>query len=395
MLRGMSAARKWCEGMLARAGVTIGGARPEDIVIRDERLFNRVLSHGSLGLGEAYMDGWWEANALDAFTTKVLEARLDAAVQLNLASVLLFIKAHLFNMQSPRRAFKVGEQHYDLGNDLYEAMLDKRMVYTCGYWAGGAHTLDEAQVAKLDLVCRKIGLKSGDRILDIGCGWGSFAQFAAEKYGARVVGITVSVEQAALARERCKGLPVEIRVEDYRAVNPSNQLGAGEPFDHIVSLGMFEHVGVKNYRTYFEVARHCLADGGIFLLHTIGKNRSSTATDPWIDKYIFPGGMVPSIRQIGEASEGLFVMEDWHNFGPDYDKTLMAWFANFDAAWHHANLVGVVQWPTLQEKYGERFYKMWKYYLLTCAAAFRSRTTQLWQIVLSKEGIPGGYQSVR
>lgn len=371
----MSSARAFVESLLKTADVTIDGDRPQDITVHDERLFNRVIRYGTMGLGEAYMDGWWDAKDIDVFIHKVLSAHLEEEIRFNVASVFAIAKAFLFNLQSSARAFIVGEVHYDLGNDLYEAMLDKRMVYTCGYWKD-ATTLDEAQEAKLDLVCRKIGLKKGDRILDIGCGWGSFAKFAAEKYGASVVGITVSVEQAALARERCKGLPVEIRVCDYREVH--------EEFDHIVSLGMFEHVGVKNYRTYFEVARRCLKPDGLFLLHTIGDNISRVTSDPWITKYIFPGGVIPSVRQIGEASEGLFVMEDWHNFGPDYDTTLMAWFKNFDAAW-----------PSLRAKYGDRFYRMWKYYLLSCAGAFRARKVHLWQIVLSKEGIPGGYHSVR
>ena len=379
----MASARAFVEDLLRKADVRIGGDRPQDITVHDERLFDRVIRHGTLGLGEAYMDGWWDANELDTFIETVLRARLDKAFELNFASVIAIAKAFILNMQSSARARKVGEVHYDLGNDLYEAMLDKRMVYTCGYWKD-ARTLDEAQEAKLDLACRKIGLKKGDRVLDIGCGWGSFAKYAAERYGAEVVGVTISKEQAALARERCKGLPampdgrprVEIRVQDYRDVN--------ETFDHIVSLGMFEHVGTKNYRTYFEVARRCLKDGGLFLLHTIGDNVSRLTSDPWINTYIFPGGVIPSVAQIGKASEGLFVMEDWHNFGPYYDTTLMAWFKNFDAAW-----------PKLRETYGDRFYRMWKYYLLTCAGAFRARETHLWQIVLSPNGVPGGYTSVR
>ena len=379
----MASAKGFVADLLKKADIEIGGTRPQDITVRDERLYNRVLRYGTLGLGEAYMDGWWDANQLDIFIATVLRAHLEKSVEINLASVGAIAKAWLVNLQSSSRAFKVGETHYDLGNDLYKAMLDKRIVYTCGYWKD-ATTLDEAQEAKLDLVCKKIGLKKGDRILDIGCGWGSFAKFAAERYGASVVGINNSKEQSALARERCAGLPVEIRVQDYREVIPSTSLGAGEQFDHIVSLGMFEHVGVKNYRAYFEVANRCLKDDGIFLLHTIGDIVSRTTSDPWINKHIFPGGVIPSVAQIGKAIEGLFVMEDWHNFGPDYDKTLMAWFKNFDAAW-----------PTLREKYSDRFYRMWKYYLLTCAGAFRARPTQLWQIVLSKNGIKGGYTSVR
>lgn len=378
----MASARMFIEDLLKKADVTIGGSRPQDIIVHDERLYNRVIRYGTLGLGEAYMDGWWDSNALDEFIHKVLTAHLGKAIQVNFASIFTITKAFLFNLQSSNRAFKVGEVHYDLGNDLYEAMLDKRMVYSCGYWnpstgsGQGAKTLDEAQEAKLNLVCRKIGLKKGDRVLDIGCGWGSFAKYAAEKYGASVVGITISKEQAALARGRCKGLPIEIRVQDYRDLD--------EKFDHIISLGMFEHVGVKNYCSYFEVARRCLKENGLFLLHTIGHARSHITSDPWIEKYIFPGGMVPSIAQIGKAVEGLFLVEDLHNFGADYDRTLMKWFENFDAAW-----------PVLREKYGDRFYRMWKYYLLSCAGVARAREMQLWQIVLSPNGVPGGYQSVR
>ncbi|MDO8567061.1 MAG: cyclopropane fatty acyl phospholipid synthase [bacterium] len=371
----MASAHTFVEELLRKADVMIGGSRPQDITVHDERVFNRVIRYGTLGLGEAYMDGWWDANELDVFFHKVLTARLDEVFRVNLTSILTIAQAFIFNKQSSTKAFEVGEVHYDLGNDLYKAMLDTRMVYTCGYWER-ATTLDTAQEAKLDLVCRKIGLKAGDRILDIGCGWGSFAKFAAEKYGASVVGITVSKEQAALARERCEGLPVEIRVQDYRKVN--------EPFDHIVSLGMFEHVGVKNYREYFEVANRCLSDDGLFLLHTIGNNVSAVAGELWVEKYIFPNSMLPSVAQIGKATEGLFILEDWHNFGTDYDKTLMQWFKNFDSAW-----------PSLREKYGDRFYRMWKYYLLACAGSFRARTIQLWQIVLSKGGVPGGYTSVR
>jgi cyclopropane-fatty-acyl-phospholipid synthase len=269
----------------------------------------------------------------------------------------------------------VGFKHYDLGNRLFEAMLDSRMNYTCGYWKN-AKNLDEAQLHKLELTCQKLLLKPGMRMLDIGCGFGALAKYAAENYGVKVVGVTISKEQRDYAQQNCAGLPVEIRFQDYRDVN--------EKFDRIASLGMFEHVGHLNYRTYMNVANKCLSDDGIFLLHTIGSKVSSVASDEWISKYIFPNGMLPSIPQIGNAAEGLFVMEDWHNFGADYDKTLMAWYANFN---HH--------WDQLKSYYDERFYRMWKYYLLSCAGLFRARYTQLWQIVFTKQGILGGYQSPR
>ncbi len=359
--------------LLTLAGIKIDGRHPWDIKVHNPDFYQRVIAGGSLALGESYMDGWWDCRRLDEFFDRIVSARLDEKVK-PLSLVLDFLKASLINRQRKSRAFVPGK-HYDIGNDLYKAMLDKRMTYTCAYWKD-ASTLDKAQEAKLDLVCRKLNLKPGQKILDIGCGWGSFMKFAAEKYKVKAVGITVSKEQVELGREICKGLPIEFRLQDYRDVDGR--------FDHIVSLGMIEHVGHKNYRKYMEIAHRCLKDDGLFLLHTIGGNKSATSIDPWIDKHIFHDAVLPSIRQIGTAIEGLFVMEDWHNFGQDYDKTLMAWFRNFDNAWSR-----------LKSQYDERFYRMWKYYLLACAGTFRARKNQLWQIVLSKKGVIGGHSPIR
>jgi len=366
---------KRVQKLLEGTGITVNGSNPWDIQVKNENFYKRVLTEGTLGFGESYMDGWWDCAAIDALVTRAFEVNLVEKLKSNWKEIGLLLASSLINRQTGKRAFKVGEEHYDVGNKLYEVMLDKHMVYTCGYWRH-AKALEEAQEAKLDLVCKKIGLKSGDRILDIGCGWGSFAKFAAEKYGAHVVGVTVSREQLALAQERCKGLPVELRYQDYRDVD--------EKFDHIVSLGMFEHVGYKNYKTYMRVAARCLKDDGLFLLHTIGSNASSKNTDPWIEKYIFPNSMLPSLAQIASAVENLFVIEDVHNFSTDYDKTLMEWFKNFD-----------LHWDELKDGYDDRFYRMWKFYLLCSAGSFRSRRNQLWQIVLSKNGVKGGHESIR
>jgi cyclopropane-fatty-acyl-phospholipid synthase len=321
------------------------------------------------------MDGWWDCVQLDGFFARILRDDIRDKVRPQWPVLLGIAAARLMNLQSRGRAFQIGRRHYDVGNGLYAAMLDRRMVYSCAYWKD-ARTLDEAQEAKLNLVCRKLGLREGQSVLDIGCGWGSFAKYTAEKYGVRVVGVTVSREQTKLAREQCAGLPVEFRLEDYRDLRGT--------FNHVVSIGMIKHVGYKNYRTYFETARRCLSDGGLFLLQTIGSLRSDVTGDPWIGRYIFPNSMSPSIRQVAAAIEGLFVMEDLHNFGADYDRTLMAWHANFETAW-----------PELKEHYDERFHRMWRYYLLACAGAFRARCNQLWQIVLSKRGNEGGYLAVR
>jgi cyclopropane-fatty-acyl-phospholipid synthase len=363
------------EQLLLPAGITVNGNNPWDPQVHDQKFYRRVLTEGSLGLGESYMDEWWDCEKLDEFFCRVLYTHLDREVKRNKWLLLTVLRARAFNMQSRKRAFQIGERHYDTGNDLFEYMLDKRMVYSCAYWKD-ARSLDEAQEHKLDLICRKLNLKPGMKILDIGCGWGSFAGYAAEKYGVEVVGITVSQEQVDMANTLYKGLPVEIRLQDYRDL--------ADVFDHIVSLGMIEHVGYKNYRTYMQVVHRCLKDEGLFLLHTIGGNRSIHSTDPWINRYIFPNGMLPSIKQIGAAIEGLFVMEDWHNFSADYDITLMAWYENFS---EHRDQI--------QPKYSERFMRMWEYYLLSCAGAFRARNNQLWQIVLSKKGVAGGYRSVR
>ncbi|MFA5197654.1 MAG: cyclopropane fatty acyl phospholipid synthase [Patescibacteria group bacterium] len=361
--------------ILNQAGVEINGKRPWDIQIKNENFYPRILAGGSLALGESYMDGWWDCEAVDQFIYKILKSDLDKKVKGTKHLVWYAIKARLLNQQRKSKARVVGEVHYDVGNELYKNMLDKRMIYSCGYWRD-ANNLDEAQEAKLDLICKKLKLKPGMSVLDIGCGWGGLAKFMAERYQAKVTGITISKRQAELAKEICANHYIKILLEDYRDLK--------EKFDRVVSVGMFEHVGCKNYNTFMKTVDRCLENDGLFLLHTIGGNNSVYKCDPWFDKYIFPGGMLPSVKQIGKAIEGLFIMEDWHNFGTDYDKTLMAWFNNFNSAW-----------PKLREKYGDKFYQMWKYYLLSLAGGFRARNIQLWQIVFSKAGSQIEYKSVR
>lgn len=358
------------EQLLALADVQIGGKRAWDIQIYRPELFARVLIGGSLALGEAYMDGWWDAPRLDEFFYHILRARLDQMVRPRFWLIDL-LKARLLNLQKPSRAFQVGRKHYDLDIPLYQHMLGERMIYSCGFWEN-ADTLDAAQENKLDLVCRKLDLQPGMRVLDIGCGWGGTPKFMAERYGAEVVGITVSARQAAFAKSLCEGLPVDIRLQDYRTLK--------EKFDRVLSIGMFEHVGYKNYADFICVVRNCLKDDeGLFLLHTIGSNRTDSVNDPWIERYIFPNSMLPSARQICDAIEGIFVLEDWHSFGIHYDRTLMAWHSNFNR-----------NWDVLSGIYDNRFYRMWSYYLLSCAGSFRARKNQLWQLLLSPKGVLQG-----
>jgi len=372
--RGRPDRDRHARALLANADIIVNGARSWDMQISHPATLDRILSQGSLGLGESYMDGWWDCGRIDELVCKVLQARLDEQAG-HPGWWWAVVRARLTNLQSLRRAWQVGRVHYDLGNDLYAAMLDPSMAYSCGYWAQ-AEDLAQAQHDKLELVCRKLQLAPGMTLLDIGCGWGSLMLHAARHHGVHCVGLTVSRQQAAWGLARAQGLPVRFELMDYRQFNPEGRMR----FDRVASIGMFEHVGHKNYPTYFDMVRRSLSDDGLFVLHTIGKNRSGTNIDPWINRYIFPNGELPSMAELAGAAEN-FVVEDWHNFGADYDRTLMAWHARFEAAW-----------SGLKRQYDERFYRMWRYYLLCCAGTFRARDNQLWQLVLSPRGVPGGYR---
>ena len=361
--------------LLSLAGISVDGSLPWDIQVRNERFYNRLIAEGSIGLGESYMDQWWDVEALDEFFYRTSRAGLDRRRDLSLENIRLFLRSKLTNMQSKVGSQKVAKEHYDLDNELYMSFLDPFNQYTCGYFKE-TEDLNVAQEQKLDLICRKLMLKPEDRVLDIGCGWGGFAKFAAKNYGSKVTGITISEEQLNFARTFCKGYPISIEKLDYRDLN--------KEFDKVLICGMIEHVGYKNYARIFEVVKNNLSENGLFLLHTIGRNTSTSAVDPWFEKYIFPNSMLPSIKQLSKAAEGRFVIEDLHNFGYYYAKTCRAWWVNFKNSWEH-----------LKDKYDDRFYRMWKYYLLSSAGAFEARSIQLWQILMSKNGVVEGMKPVR
>jgi cyclopropane-fatty-acyl-phospholipid synthase len=365
--------------VFAQAGITFGGSEPWDMRILDERFYARALSQGSLGLGESYMEGWWECDRIDEMAARVMDASSEESLKRDWRLVLAVLSAKYTNQQTMRRSTEVAKVHYDLGNSFFERMLGTTMMYSCAVWKG-ATTLDEAQTNKLDLICKKLDLRKGETLLDIGCGWGGLARHAAERYGVKVTGVTISEKQHEYAAAFCRGLPVDIVLTDYRA--PAvEKLG---PFDKIVSVGMFEHVGEKNYAAYMALVHRLLKDRGLFLLQSVG-HQGSIGFDPWVNRYIFPGSRLPSAREITRAMSDLFILEDWQNLGADYDKTLMAWHANFEAYAHSRDF-----------PYDRRFYRMWRYYLLMCAGSFRIRwRTQLWQIALSKRGVLGGYASPR
>lgn len=361
----MNGYERFAKVLLRAAGIS-----PDNVgnfQVKDDRFYKRVLSNGSLGLGESYMDGWWDSSDLEEFFYRILSARLDEKIITRFSKCLNLLPA-IINRQTKARSCAVAEQHYDLDSDLFMSFLDPYNQYSCAYF-DGTDDLSEAQVRKMDMICRKINVSSADNVLDIGCGWGGFARYIAEKHGCRVTAVNISRNQISYAREHCKGLPIEVLDCDYRDLKVS--------YDKIVSIGMFEHVGQKNYKTFIETVHRCLKDRGIFFLQTIGGNTSKVNCDPWINKYIFPNGVLPSVAQVGAAVEGLFVMEDLHNMGPHYEKTLLCWHSNFQKSW-----------AKLSDKYDHRFKRMWDYYLLSCAGAFRARAIQLWQFVFTKHNTP-------
>lgn len=365
------------QDILLAAGIQIDGSNPFDIQVHDKRFYDCFFKNTSLAVGEAYMDGWWDCEQLDVLFYKIMVNQAQNKFT-DYALIFRYLKSLILNLQTLKRSLKVAEAHYNLDQELYSAMLGSSMAYTCAYWKDAKH-LDEAQNNKYDLVCRKLSLSPEEKVLELGCGWGGFAKFAAENYGCQMTSVNISEEQVKFAKEHCKGLPVDIYLADYRnkeVYNPSLR-----QFDKIVSIGMCEHIGHKNYHLFMNLVHQQLKEGGLFLLHTIGNNKTYKSLDPWIDKYIFPNGEVPSITQLTTVIEAFFVMEDWHNFGTDYDKTLIAWHDNFNHAW-----------PDISYKFDMRFYRMWIYYLLSCAGTFRAREMQLWQIVLSKGRGQPGYQ---
>lgn len=365
-------AEKRVRGLLESADIQVNGNRPWDPQVHNRRLYMRLLRGGSLGLGESYMEGWWDCAQLDEFFARLIRHLPNA--RRGFPVLIDSVKVWLTNRQSVQRAPRVAQQHYDLGNDLYVRMLDESMQYTCAYW-NDADNLHNAQLAKLDLICRKLYLEPGMKVLELGGGFGGLARYMAAQRGCRVVSYNISSKQVAYAQQLCSGLPVEIVHADYREANGV--------YDRVVSIGLCEHVGPRNYRGFFELAERCLKDEGLFLLHTIGNVRALAVADPWVRKYIFPEGHLPAAAQLSRAMDNLMAMEDWHNFGADYDKTLMAWHENF-----------VRNWDELKSSFDDRFYRMWTYYLLACAGGFRSRRLQLWQIAFSK-GWTGAYKAVR
>jgi len=373
--------------LLSPAGVEINGNQPWDPQLHDKTAYDKILGGGTLGIGDAYVDGLWDSDELDELISRVLGADLHRSIAMSPQLIASTAMARIVNMQSRRRSKEVATAHYDLPSELYESFLDPNMQYTCGYWRE-ADDLNEAQRNKMDLIARKLGITAGMKVLDIGFGWGQLANYFAQEHGAEVTGITISETQHRYAKEHFDS--PDYKLMDYR------ELDMPEHFDRVTAIGVIEHVGYKNYRPFMQTVRNLLNQDGMFLLQTIGNTKTTVTGDAWLSRYIFPNGMTPSEVQLATAAEGVLLKEDGHSFGSDYDKTLMAWFDNFNANW--PGLEGRMIDESRPElgHYDEHFYRTWKYYLLMCAGSFRSRKAmQLWQNVYSKNGIRGGYESVR
>ncbi len=362
--------------LLADVGLSINGNQPWDIQIYDEKVYRMILYKGSLGFGVAYMEGLWEAEQLDETFHRLLSADLDRKLK-GWARVRLLTEAvrhRIFNLQSQERAFTVAHKHYDIGNDVFEAMLDSTMSYSCAYWEH-ADNLEQAQQHKLDMICRKLALKPGEHLLEIGCGWGGFAQYAAETIGARVTGVTISQAQHDYAVERMKRLGLDDRVEivmmDYRDIKGQ--------FDAVVSIEMFEAVGESYWGTYFTKLHDVLKKGGkaglqiITIADEMFEDYRSRAD--FIQKYVFPGGMLPSAQKLLEQTQaaGLKAVSSFR-FGGDYAETLKQWGQRFEDAWKEGRIKG----------FDAHFRKLWLFYLAYCEAGFRTQRTNVVHLELQR-----------
>lgn len=352
------------EPLLARAGVKVDGKEPWDIQVADQRFFRTVLTQGSLGLGEAYLRGWWTCNDLEELSYRLIRSGLYKTSLLLPQPVLANLLHATINQQSKEKSLRVAVQHYSLGNDVFLDFLGRHHLYSCGYFKD-TDDLDVAQRQKLEKVCRLLDLRPGDRVLDVGGGWGEFARYAATQHGCEVTSINIADEQIKFAREYCKDASVEIRRCDYRDVTGR--------FDKIVVMAMLTHVGYKNYRGFMEVMDRCLEPGGLMLVESVGGHKSRKDCEPWINRYIFPGGVVPSLEQFDRAVAGLFARKALDEFGSSYVHTLRAWHRNF-----------VQAWPAHRSRYDDRMRLMFEYFFLTVAGAFRAGYLLHWHLLFQK-----------
>lgn len=371
--------------LLALGTIELNGPKLWDLQVTDRRFYKRILTGGVLGFAEAYIEGWIDCEQMDELIARLLQAGIKQKLKNNWRLMLHLFQSQIFNLQALSRASQVADAHYNLSNRFYEYMLGESMAYTAAYYKN-ATSLDEAQYAKYDLVCRKLQLKPGETVLELGCGWGGFARYAAEHYGCRMVSVNISKQQVRYAKELCRQWPVAVFRCDYRdeaCYNPDKIR-----FDKAVSIGMAEHVGPKNHRRLFGTVFRQLKPNGLFLLHTIGSDRSLTACEPFTHKYIFPNSVIPSLKQLSSAAEGWFVTEDLQNFGKYYFNTLKEWYTNVKSNWQSIQALDYT-------KFNSRFDRIWSFYLLGGMGMAKSKANHLWQIVFSGKAYRDLYEAVR
>ena len=367
--------KKLIHSLLDKADITINGNDPWDMQIHDQTIYKDIVLKGSLGLGDGYIKQKWDVDKIDVFFEKILKARVSFLP--SLTGALYEVQDSLSNAQVGKKAFEVGTYHYDLGNELYELMLGESMAYSSARFLDKKNSLTQAQYNKFDQLCKKLELKPGMKILEIGSGWGTFAKFAMSQYGVSVVGLTVSKEQKAYAEKACKGLPAQFILMDYQHI-PNKYNGI---FDRVVSIEMIEAVGSKNLKTYFSTIAKTLKPDGKFGMQVI---LGSGEDDIFISKRIFPNGHVPSAKEIINNSFAFLHVQHWDSFGKDYEKTLLHWEKNFKNNW---NDIKRIKDTSGDKIYDKDFYRMWRYYLLLCAAGFRVGYIDVAQIVMTKDFI--------
>lgn len=381
----MDAYKSHVISFLEKAGIAIGGPNDFDIHVNDDRFYEMFFKDRTVGAGEAYTEGFWDVKDLKLLAEKIfLSGKLDH--QYGFLNNLIY---QLNKAQGKLKALFDIKKTYDHNIELYRAMLDKRLLYTCAYWNNidySVANLDLAQEQKLELVCQKLGLHQqpkGQSILDYGCGFAGFAKYAHEKYGAKVVGITISKLQYKVAKEICKGLPIEIRFQDYR------DIPKGELYDHLVALGIIEHITVKNAREFILNAKSHLKNekyqDNRFVLHGMFTNGTEHRIDPWMEKYIFPGAEIFTFKHLFDMIHGVFYCQDFHPFGPDYSLTADAWYQRLEM--NYGNL--------LPSEQNNEFMRTFEFYLKTASASFLTQRNNLMQMVLTHGPVINGLEPVR
>jgi cyclopropane-fatty-acyl-phospholipid synthase len=354
-----------------------GAGPPVRLEIHDPAFFRRLATRGKLGFGESYTAGEWDADDLVALLELLLRNADEAAARHARVRRMVELRPRLHRRNGLLRSRRNIAYHYDLGNELFALMLDETMTYSCAVFERPELTLAEAQRAKYARLCSLLDLGAGDHVLEIGCGWGGFAHYAAERHGCRVTGITISREQATAARDRTRGLPVEILEQDYRTVDGT--------FTKVVSIEMIEAIGADQFGTFFATIDRVLAPGGRAAVQAIlvpeQRWERYRRTPDWIERYVFPGCLIPSLEALTSAAArhsrlGIYAVDE---IGEHYAETLRRWRTSFHEGIDEVRRLG----------YDRRFERTWDFYLAFCEAAFRTRALRDAQLLLARPGAAG------